>query len=113
MTILTSWSGGCSTRGSGLVEGKEGCAKEGCGLLVWIRFELRMDVDGKAELTAENRPAYEGKSSKPQDRANSRHEYQGGIGVLVVLLDIVRIVLRGLLVHGIEIESGVIGLDGL
>ena len=42
------------------------------------------------------------------------HEYQGGIEVLVVLLDVVRIILsRFLLVHRVEIESRVIVLDGL
>ena len=41
------------------------------------------------------------------------YEYQGGIEVLVVLLDILHIVLgRLLLVYRIEIEAGVVGLDG-
>jgi len=40
------------------------------------------------------------------------HENQGGVEVLVVLLDVVRIILRCLLlVHGVEIETGVVVLD--
>jgi len=42
------------------------------------------------------------------------HENQGGIEVLVILLDIVRIVLhRFPLVHRIEVEAGVVSFDGL
>ena len=42
------------------------------------------------------------------------HEYEGGIEVLVVLLDIVNIIFdRFLPVRPIEIESGIIVLDGL
>ena len=41
-------------------------------------------------------------------------EYQGGIEVLVVLLDVVGIVLSCLpLVHRVEVEARIIGLDGL
>ena len=41
------------------------------------------------------------------------HEYQGGIEVLIVLLDEVRVVLRRLpLVHRVEVGVGVVGLDG-
>ena len=48
-------------------------------------------------------------------RANSGpHEYQGGIEVLVILLDVVGIVLgRFPLVHGVEVEAGIFRLDGL
>jgi len=42
------------------------------------------------------------------------YEDQGGVEVLVVLLDVVRIILdRLLLVHRVEIETGVVVLDGL
>ena len=42
------------------------------------------------------------------------HEDQGGIEILVILLDIVRIVFHRLpLVHRIEVDTGVIGLDWL
>jgi len=42
------------------------------------------------------------------------YEDQGGVEVLVVLLDVVRIVLdRLLLVDRVEIEAGVVVLDGL
>ena len=41
------------------------------------------------------------------------HKYQGGIEVLVILLDTIGIVLNCLpLVHRIEVEAGIIGLDG-
>ena len=41
------------------------------------------------------------------------HENEGGIEVLVVLLDVVRIILHHLLlVHGIEIEAGIVVLYG-
>ena len=50
-----------------------------------------------------------GKKRRPET-----HEYQGGIEVLVVLLDVVGIVLGRLpLVHGVEVETGIVGLDGL
>ena len=42
------------------------------------------------------------------------HEYQGGIEVLVVLLNVGRIVLGRLsLVHRIEVEPRIVVLDGL
>ena len=42
------------------------------------------------------------------------HEYQRSIEVLVILLNVVRIVLHCLpLVHGVEVESRIVGLDGL
>ena len=42
------------------------------------------------------------------------HENQGSVEVLVVLLDIVGIILGGLLlVHRIEIKTGIVVLDGL
>ena len=42
------------------------------------------------------------------------HEDQGGVQILVIFLDVVGIVLRGLsIVHRIEVEAGIIGLDGL
>ena len=42
------------------------------------------------------------------------HEYQSGIEVLVILLDVVHVVLgRLLLVHGVKVNAGIFGLDGL
>ena len=42
------------------------------------------------------------------------HKNQSGVEVLVILLDIVRIVLHRLpLVHRVEVEARVVGLDGL
>ena len=42
------------------------------------------------------------------------YKYQGGIEVLVVLLDVVGIVLGRLpLVHGVEVEARIAGLDWL
>jgi len=42
------------------------------------------------------------------------NEYQGGVEVLVVLLDVVGIVLYCLpLVHGVEVDTGIVCLDGL
>ena len=41
-------------------------------------------------------------------------ENQGGVEVLVVLLDVVRVVFRCLpFIHGVEVESRVVSLDGL
>jgi len=41
------------------------------------------------------------------------HEDECGVEVFVVLLDIVCIVLgRLLLVHGVEVDAGIVGLDG-
>ena len=42
------------------------------------------------------------------------YEYQGDIEVFVILLNVVGIVLGRLpLVHGVEVETGIIGLDRL
>ena len=42
------------------------------------------------------------------------HENECGVEILVVLLDVVHIVLGRLpLVHGVEVEAGIICLDGL
>jgi len=42
------------------------------------------------------------------------YEYQGSIEVLVVLLDVVGIVLGRLpLVHRVEVDARIVGLDGL
>ena len=70
----------------------------------------------KAELTAEKRPACEVAVRLSTARAarQATHEYQGSIEVLVVLLDVVHIILCRLpLVYCIEIEPGVVSLDGL
>lgn len=56
------------------------------------------------------------RASKINDKSTRQaaHEYQGGIQVLVILLDVVRIVVSRLpLVHRVEIEPGVVVLDGL
>ena len=59
----------------------------------------------KAELTTENRPA--------RDNWNvETHENQGCVEVLVVLPHVV-VLRRLLLVHGVEIELGVVVLDQL
>ena len=66
----------------------------------------------KAKLTAENRPAY-GNEIIYENGWGATHEYQGGVEVLIILLDIVHAVLgRLLLVHRIEVEARIIGLDG-
>jgi len=60
-----------------------------------------------AELTAENKFAYE-------NRRRTAHEYQGGVGILAILLDVVRIVLGRLpLAHRVEVGAKTISLDGL
>ena len=42
------------------------------------------------------------------------HENERGVEVFVILLDVVHIVLGRLpLVHGVEVDTGIIGLDGL
>jgi hypothetical protein len=70
----------------------------------------------KAELTAENKPACESRSYELVSDGMRwvTHEYQGGVEVFVVLLDIIHIVVGRLpLVNRIEIESRIVGLDGL
>ena len=69
----------------------------------------------KAELTAENRPAYKNGLDGSQERTiRTTYEDQGGVEVLVVLLDVVCIIFgRLLLVHGVEIETSIVVLDGL
>ena len=63
----------------------------------------------KAELTAENSPAYKNGSGGSQERTvGTTYEDQGGVEVLVVLLDVVCIILDRLpLVHRVEIEARV------
>jgi len=52
--------------------------------------------------------------TRADDRRRATHKNQGGVEVLVVLLDVVHIVLGRLpLVHGVEVDTGIIGLDGL
>ena len=41
------WNGGSLAGNGGLVEGEEDCTEEGDGLLVGIRLEVRMNIDGK------------------------------------------------------------------
>ena len=69
----------------------------------------------KAELTAENRPAYGcGQRYVVVKSGAETHENQGGVEVFVVLLHVLRIVLRRLsFVHGVEIKLGVVVLDWL
>ena len=68
-----------------------------------------------AELMAENKPAFEVKLDKlKQWMVWCTHKDQGGIEVFIIFLDIVCIILCGLpLVHRVEVEAGVIILDGL
>ena len=44
-TLLDGWYDGGFVRDGRLVEGKEDCTEDGCGLLVRIGLEPRMDVD--------------------------------------------------------------------
>ena len=68
----------------------------------------------KAELTAENKPACKDRSDNSRSERHTTYKNQGGIEVLVVLLDIVGVVLGRLpLVHCVEVETSVVILDGL
>jgi hypothetical protein len=68
----------------------------------------------KAELTAENRPAYSRCKMIGESGWWGTHENQRSVEVLFVLLDIIGVVLGRLpLVHHVEVEAGVVGLDGL
>ena len=68
----------------------------------------------KAELTAENRPAYSGGKMIGGRGWWGTHENQCSIEVLFVLLDIIHVVLGRLpLVHRVEVEARVVGLNGL
>ena len=68
----------------------------------------------KAELTAENRPAYRDRLDGYGSERHMAHENQGGIEVLVVLLDVVGVVLGRLpLVHCVEVKTRIVVLDGL
>ena len=67
----------------------------------------------KAELTAENRPAYEYcKLCVMISEMAETHKVEGGVEISVILLHVLRVVLhRFPFVHGVEIELGVIVLD--
>ena len=71
----------------------------------------------KAELTAENKPACIFNGSEEEFATNKErvtHENQGGVEVFIVLLDIVGIIFGCLLlVDGVEVDTRVVGLDGL
>ena len=68
----------------------------------------------KAELIAENRPACGNKLDGWRNQKELTHKNQGGIEVLVVLPDIVRVIFSRLfLVRSIEVEACVVTLDGL
>ena len=68
----------------------------------------------KAELTAENRPAYKDRLDNSRSERRTTYKNQGGIEVLVVLLDIVGVVLGRLpLVHRVEVQTSVVVLDRL
>ena len=69
----------------------------------------------KAELTAENRPAWEHGQRDMGVKGNAgTHKNQGGIEILIILLHVIGVVLHRLpFVHGIEIKLGVIVLDWL
>jgi hypothetical protein len=68
----------------------------------------------KAELTAENRPAWE-RGQRCCGKGNAEtHEDQGGVEILVVLRHVFGVILCRLsLVHCVEIELGVVVLDWL
>jgi len=69
----------------------------------------------KAELTAENRPAWGCGQHCVAVKGNAEtHKNQGGVEILVVLLHVFSVVLRRFLfVHGVKINLGVVVLDGL
>ena len=68
----------------------------------------------KAELTAENRPAYKDRLDNSRSERRTTYKNQGGIEVLVVFLDVVGVVLCRLpLVHRVEVETSIVVLDGL
>ena len=59
----------------------------------------------KAELTAENNPAYKTSKIVKGSTQQATHEYEGGIEVLAVLLDIFDIVLaRFLVISRVEVN---------
>jgi len=65
-------------------------------------------ADGREQTSLQEQP------TRADDRWQATQENQGGVEVLVVLLDVVHIVLGRLpLVHGVEVDAGIIGLDGL
>ena len=70
----------------------------------------------KAELIAENRPAWKrSHNSRPHSDKGEAETYENQrVENLIVLLHVFGVVLRRLLfVHGVEIELGVVVLDGL
>ena len=69
----------------------------------------------KAELTAEKRPAWGcGQRDVAIGGGAGANENQGGVEILIVLLHVLGVVLHRLsFVHGVEIDLGIIVLDGL
>ena len=65
----------------------------------------------KAELTAENSPAYKTTKFVKRSAKKATHKYESGIEILAVLLDIFDIVLaRFLVISRVEVNQRIIGL---
>ena len=107
--------GGDFVGSNGSVGAQEDCAKVGFGPFGGIWLEVGLDVDNEGGADCREQTGLETRSALYSGGGNARtHENQGGIEVLVVLHHIFGIVLRRLsLVHGVEVELGVVILDRL
>ena len=76
-----------------------------------------MDIDDESQADGGERtcPTRASEIIDARERADgATHEYESGIEVLVVLLDVVHIVLGCLsLVHRVEVDAWIVGLDWL
>ena len=115
--LLGKWNGRSVNRDGRLIESEEDRAEEGGGLFVRIGSEVRMGIDDEGGADGREQTSLQEQVRWPtraDDRWRATHKNQGGVEVLVVLLDVVHIVLGRLpLVHGVEVDAGIIGLDGL
>jgi hypothetical protein len=98
-----------------LVEGEEDCAEVGFGSFGGIRLEVGLDVDDEGGADRGEQTGLGTRSTFCGDNWNAEtHKNQGGVEVLIVLRHIFGIVLCRLsLVHGVEIDLGVVVLDWL
>ena len=100
---------------NGSVEAEEDCTEVGIGPFVGIWLEVGLDVDDESGADCREQAGLGTRSTTCGDNWNvETHENQGDVEIFIVLHYIFGIVLRRLLlVHGVEIEVGVIVLDWL
>jgi hypothetical protein len=108
-------NGGVFTGNNGSVEAKENGAEIGFGPFGGIGLKVGLDIDDEGGADRGEQTSLRTRSTLCSGNGNAdTHKNQGGVEILVVLRHVFGIVLCRLsLVHGVEIELGVVVLDRL